>query len=286
MTETDSFKNKTLEFAHKHEQIRAILLTGSRANPKATPDPYQDFDLLFVVDDIESFIKDKNWLSFIGKPLLQQLPDTMLLGNEDATKRDAFTYLTIFEDGTRVDLTLYPIEKIKSLILESLSVVWLDKDNLFDKLPPSSDSDYHIQKPSERELLEVCNEFWWTATYVAKGLAREEIIYAKDMMENVIRPMFLQMIAWKIGYENDFEVSIGKSGRFLKQYLSTELYENLLKTYSDSELEANWNALFLMMKIFKEIQIEVAEKLHFNTNLKEADNSIGYIMNMREDLRS
>lgn len=279
-----TFLNKILDFAKNDNRIRAVILNGSRANPKIATDIYQDYDLLFMVENIESFIEDKNWFSFIGKPILQQLPDTMILGNEQSIKKDSFTYLTIFEDGNRVDLTLFPIEKINSLKLESLSIIWLDKDDLFNDISPISDIDYQIQKPDESEFLEVCNEFWWTATYVAKGLARKEIIYAKDMMENVVRPMFLKMIEWKIGYENDFSVSIGKSGRYIQQFLDSSTYENILKTYSDYTLKDNWKSLFLMMEIFREIQLEVSKRMGFDINLKEADNSFGYIKRMYENI--
>jgi len=52
---------------------------------------------------------------------------------------------------------------------DSLTIVWLDKDELFKDVPPPTDNDYHIAKPGQQAFFEVCNEFWWTITYVAKG---------------------------------------------------------------------------------------------------------------------
>lgn len=167
---------------------------------------------------------------------------------------------------------------------DSLTIVWLDKDGLFKDVPAPTDKDYHITKPGQQAFSEVCNEFWWTITYVAKGLKRKEVIYAKDMLETVVRPMFLQMIAWKIGYDFDFKISMGKSGKSADKYLDRSFYSEILKTYTDADIENNWNSLFLMANIFKEEQIKLAEKLfeHRNySNVNEAAHALEYIQRLR-----
>ena len=57
------------------------------------------------------------------------------------------------------------------------------------------------------------------------------------------------MIEWKAGCENDFKISIGKSGKFTHKFLDESFYNDILKTYTDSSIENNWNALFLIMKM-------------------------------------
>lgn len=186
----ESIREKVLRLANSDERIRAILLNGSRANPNIKPDRFQDYDLVFIVKEFDSFIKERKWLDSLGKIILQQLPDEMELGYEP---KDSFTFLMIFEDQTRIDLTLFPFEKVKTgYIVDSLTRVWLDKDALFKDTPAPTDKDYHIKKPTQRQFSEVCNEFWWNSTNVAKGLKREELIYAKDILESVVRPVFWQ----------------------------------------------------------------------------------------------
>ncbi|MGN6531743.1 MAG: aminoglycoside 6-adenylyltransferase [Ginsengibacter sp.] len=274
-------KKTILDFAKEDDRVRAVILNGSRANPNLPADKYQDFDILFVVREFDTFLLNENWISFMGKPIIRQLPNEMLLGSDAGEKQASYAYLMIFEDGTRIDLTLFPYEKFRSdFAFDSLTFVWLDKDNLFKDIPNSSDSDYYIRKPDEREFIETCNEFWWTATYVAKGLVRQEIVYAKSMLENVVRPMLMKQIEWKIGYENDFSVSVGRSGKFVKQYLDAILYERVLTTYADANIENNWAALKSMMVIFKNLQMQTAENLKFKVNLNEARNSYEYISKM------
>lgn len=267
-----------LEFAQQNSKIRVVLLNGSRANPLIAEDDYQDYDILFIVEDIDGFKNDDSWHSFLGTPILQQLPDIMTLGNEDNQNRLSFAYLMIFEDGSRIDLTLFPVGKFHSHFkIDSLTQVLLDKDNLFPNSFPSNDSDYHIQKPTEIEFLEVSNEFWWVSTYVVKGLLRKEITYAKEMMETVCRPMFMKMIEWNIGIEHDFSISFGKSGKNIQKLLPTEDYINVLKTYSDANPKANWEALLSMATYFSELQIELASKMNFKLNILETHQGLHYL---------
>lgn len=284
MRNQNDIQDKILNFAKSDERIRAVLLNGSRANSKVTPDKYQDFDVVFIVKDFDSFLTKRNWINTFGKPILKQLPDEMELGKDLNDENYSFSFLILFEDQNRIDLTLFPYEKIKTdYKFDSLTIVLLDKDNIFENIPQSSNKDYHIEKPNQQEFSEVCNEFWWCVTNVAEGLKRQEIIYAKDMLENVVRPMFWQIIEWNIGSENNFNVSVGKSGKFAKTFLTKSLYENILKTYSNSNIENNWNSLELMARIFTKQQQKLAKELDFKTHTEEAKNSMEYIKKVRTE---
>lgn len=65
--------------------------------------------------------------------------------------------------------------------------------------------------------------------------------------------------------------------------MSKQLYENVLKTYTNSNIDNNWNALFLMVEIFKEEQKILAKKLNFKINTNEAENSIKYIQQIKKN---
>lgn len=274
-------KNKILDLAKTDDRIRGVILNGSRANSKIIPDEFQDFDVVFIVNDFDDLVENKKWFVKLGKIYLQQLPDEMEIGKGENNTKISYTFLTIFDDGSRIDLTLFPKEKFfDNFVFDSLSIIWLDKDNLFENISESSDIDYHVIKPTQREFSEVCNEFWWCVTNIAKGLKRNEIIYAKAMLENVVRPMFLKMIEWRIGFENNFSVSIGKSGKFLEQYLDKPFYNLILQTYSDSVIDNNWKSLFLLMDIFQDEQGKCAKNLELKYNSMEAENAKNYVKKM------
>lgn len=279
MRSDKEIQEQILNIAKTDDRIRTVLLNGSRVNPNIQQDKFQDFDIVFIVRDFDSFINNKRWADVFGERLIWQLPDEMTFGDDDDCKEEtAFHYLMLFKDGNRIDLTLFPIEKFNSdFTPDSLTVIWLDKDNLFPNLPLPFDTDYHIQKPSEKVFLDTCNEFWWVSTYVAKGLLRNEITYAKEMLETVVRPMFMKIIEWYIGTNTQFSVSFGKGGRNMKQYLSNKEYSKILATYSDHQLENNWKSLFTKTELFGEFAISIANRLNFQYNQDEQQNAMTYL---------
>jgi aminoglycoside 6-adenylyltransferase len=267
-----------IDLAMRDDRIRAILLQGSRANSKIVPDAYQDYDIFLVVNQMEEFISDHQWTSIFGERIIWQLPDEMKTVDDQKAEKDSFHYLMLFKDQTRIDLTLYPKEKINNdFKSDSLSVLWMDKDGLFDHISKADDSDYLIKRPSENEFAECCNEFRWVATNISKGLKRKEITYVKAMMEGPVRHMFMRMIEWYIGTETGFSVSFGQSGKMMKRYLDKNAYKKILATYPDYKAKNIWDSLFIMMEIFDKYAMHVAEKLKFKYDHEEHENVLEFL---------
>ena len=272
MRSEQEIKKIIIDKAIVDERVRAVLLNGSRANSKIQPDKYQDFDIVYIVDELASFTSDHSWTNIFGEKIVWQLPVEMGPLQEGNTNY-SFTYLILFTDGNRIDLTLFAKNKIEtSFHTDSLTVVWLDKDNIFSNINESSDVDYLVKKPTAKEFADGCNEFWWVSTYVSKGLLRNEITYSKEVLETVVRPMFMKIIEWFIGTETNFSVAFGKGGKYMKNYLPAALYEKILSTYSNHEPENNWKALFTMTELFGQLASLVAEKLDFKYNVDEEKN--------------
>ena len=275
MRSQDEVMELILRVASADDRIRAVFLGGSRANSNAPQDILQDFDVTYVVSQIDSFLRDHSWIDVFGERLIVQMPEEMTIGEKD---KYSFHYLMLFKDGVRIDLTLLPLSAFETGYKhDSLTILLLDKDAFFEKLPPATNADYNIKRPTEKEFKDCCNEFWWVSTYVAKGLWRHELIYAKTMLDNVVRSMFLKMIEWYIGTQTDFKVSFGKSGRNVKQHVSPELYAKILSTYQDSDINNTWRSLFTMTSIFSELANEVAADQQFKYNVAEQENVTAYL---------
>ena len=102
------------------------------------------------------------------------------------------------------------------------------------------------------------------------------------MIDLNIRPMLRQLLEWKIGIENNFSVSVGKSAKYMDKYVSKEIYQRYLGTYSLPEVKCIWDAVFDMCELFEEIAMEVSGKLNLTYDLVEAENSKRYIKHVRE----
>ncbi|TLS37050.1 aminoglycoside 6-adenylyltransferase [Pseudalkalibacillus caeni] len=248
--------------AQNDERIRAVVMNGSRANPNVKKDLFQDYDIVYIVKDIETFTSDHSWVDRFGERIMMQMPEDKVLPPAEEDGR--FVYLMQFLDGNRIDLTLVPVEKMGELLQpDSLSVLLLDKDGLIGELPPSSDKDYLIKKTTEKQFQDVCNEFWWICMNISKGLWREELSYAMVMYEQVNRNVLIRMLEWKIGIETNFEKSAGKFGKYFKDFLEEEEWDTFVATYPDATYEGIWQSLFTMCDLFRKTAIYVADELNF-----------------------
>jgi aminoglycoside 6-adenylyltransferase len=132
-TDEKAVIKKINEWAESNPDIRAVLLTSSRANPDATLDEFSDYDVIFVAEDIKSYMENESWLEEYGKILvIYRDPIEVIFGFEK------FTRVTQYESGLKIDFTLWPVgllkhvagmEKLPDYIDDGYKVL-LDKDGL------------------------------------------------------------------------------------------------------------------------------------------------------------
>jgi aminoglycoside 6-adenylyltransferase len=253
--------------ARKDDRIRAVIMNGSRANPNAPCDLFQDYDIIYLVTDVPSFKHDPGWIECFGELMILQLPDDMT--DPPPPEQNGYAYLMQFSDGNRIDLTLYPVDKLDQLEEDSLSILLLDKDGIIPPFSPSNDSGYLPKPPTSKQFADCCNEFWWVSPYVAKGLWRQEIVYAKAMLDQYVREQLMKMLVWYIGMKTEFQKNPGKEGKYFKQYLEPELWDLLLNTYVGAGYEQTWEALEIMCTLFRRTATAVAD--HFGFEYPQGD---------------
>lgn len=261
--------------AEKDKRVRGVYMNGSRTNPNAPKDIFQDYDIVYVVTETASFIGDEKWLDIFGERLYMQLPEKMdkMMGYASDFEH-CYGYLIQLADGNRIDLHLQTLEySINDMKSDRLCIVLLDKDEAFPVLPQSTDEDHWIKRPSEDEYLCCCNEYWWLLNNMGKGLWRGEIPYVMDMLNHYVRPQLIRMLSWYVGIHTYFSCSIGKSGKYLHKYLSQDKMEKLFHTYPAGNLDAVWQSLFEMCDFFADVAKEVGQGLQYAYNEREAHNS-------------
>lgn len=98
-----------LDYAKNDDRVRAVGMNGSRTNPNAPKDRFKDYDIVFLVTDMNSFIGDNDWVDCFGSRIIMQTPEDMKLLPPELDGN--YSYLMLFSDGNRIDLTLCPVEK-------------------------------------------------------------------------------------------------------------------------------------------------------------------------------
>ena len=159
----------------KKLQVDAVALSGSRTNQKIQTDEFQDYDVVYIVDDLDYLTSDFSWLDQFGERIIEQ---EVTLGHHRL-------FLMLFEDGNRIDLTLCHKAHIQEWVdSEADFTVLVDDKGLFESYS-SSPERFWIHPASETDFKKACNEFWWVSAYVVKGICRNQVIYATDHLKTI-----------------------------------------------------------------------------------------------------
>ena len=246
-------------------QVDAVALSGSRTNQKVQTDEFQDYDLVYIVDDIDNLTSDLSWLDLFGKRIIEQ---EVGFGHRRL-------FLMLFEDGNRIDLTLCPKDHIQEWVdSEAGFTVLEDPEHLFEPYSPNIER-YWTNPASQTDFEKACNEFWWVSAYVVKGICRNQLIYATDHLYGICQQELLKILTWQVASARG-RVEIGKNYKYLFQYLPTEKEKEFSALLDFSSVEKLTQSMFATMQLFhREAQI-LAQKMGFDYDKEVAEEMIQY----------
>ncbi len=246
-------------------QVEAVALSGSRTNPRSPKDDFQDYDVLYIVENLEDLISDSSWLDQFGKRIIEQ----------GVTPGHRRLYLMLFEDGNRIDLTLCPKEHMKEWVdSEAGFKVLKDDKGLFEAYQPNLNR-YWTCPPTEEEFAASCNEFWWVSAYVVKAIRRNQLIYATDHLYGICQQELLKVLAWQVTSDRG-AIDIGKNYKYLFHYLPAEKEKEFSALLNLSSLEKVSQSLFATMNVFDREAQSLAQKMGFAYDLKVAEKMLAY----------
>jgi aminoglycoside 6-adenylyltransferase len=255
-----------LAWAEAEPAVRAMILTSTRARPDSVADLLSDYDVIVVVDDVPAFVVREVWLQARPGALARWGDESERLG-----ERTVFRGV-VYSDGVKIDWSLWPATLLELVaaapeLPDQLDVgyrVLLDKDGRTAGWPPATYRAHIPHPPTADEYHAIVEEFWWSATYVAKSLWRGEVVHAKfaldtDAKLGALRPM----LEWLIELGRDWDWKPGAYGRGLERALPVDLRAQLEATYVGAGIDANWEALFRTAALFRRVAREVADALGF-----------------------
>lgn len=265
--EDDKIIQRLIHWGEQRSSVRAMLLTSTRANPDAQKDIFSDYDVIVVVKNIQPYLEQDAWLEDFGRVLVvYRDPVRQEYGH------DRFARITQYEDGTKIDFTVWPVEILLAAVqdeqlVDNLDVgyaVLLDKDGLTNGLKAPTYTAHIPAPPSEEAYQTLIEVFFHEATYVAKNLWRDELLPVKYSLDQVMKQKKLRpMLEWRIEIDHDWSLKPGAYGKGLKKHLPPEIWSELEKTYVGPSTEENWQALFATIDLFRKVAIQVGEHLGF-----------------------
>ena len=246
-------------------QVAAVAMSGSRTDTKASKDEFQDYDVVYVVDDFDNLTSDLSWFDYFGKRIIEQ----------EVVLDHRRLYLMLFEDGNRIDLTLCPKQQIQEWVdSEAEFIVLEDKKGLFEYYSPSPQR-FWMSSASETDFKNSCNEFWWVSAYVVKGIHRNHLIYATDHLYGICQQELLKILVWQVASDRG-KVDIGKNYRYLFQYLPAEKEKEFSNLLDFSSIEKLSQSLLATMQLFHQEAQRLAQKLDFDYDKEVAEKMIEY----------
>ena len=249
----------------KDLQVEAVALSGSRTNPKAPKDEFQDYDVVYLVEDLESLLADLTWLDQFGQRMIEQ---HVSLGHRRL-------FLLLFEDGNRIDLTLCPKEHIQEWVASEADFTVLeDPQKLFAAYQPNPQR-YWSEPATAADFEKSCNEFWWVSAYVVKGIRRHHLVYAADHLYEICQKEMLKVLAWQVAAEKG-TVDIGKNYKYLFQHLPAEKEEAFTALLDFSDQEKLTQSLLATMNLFHQEAQTLSRKTTLPYDKETAEKMLSY----------
>ncbi len=156
MRSTEEMLRLITDTAERDPNVRTAVLSGSRADSSRPSDVYQDYDVAFLVRDLAPYFNNPCYIEKIfGKVLIMQMPDLNDNPGLMLETTEKFTYLSIFEDGARLDLTF--TTAMPDWGFEPMKVLFDREGHLEDNLDNEC---YMVKRPTQAEFSACCNEFW------------------------------------------------------------------------------------------------------------------------------
>ncbi len=265
--DADRVLKHAVAWGQARADVRAMLLTSTRTMPGSPVDRFSDYDIILAVTDVAPYFADREWLEDFGR---------VLVVYRDPIKQvhglDSFACITQYEDGTKIDFTLWTAGILARIaadptLPDALDVgyaVLLDGEGLARGLAPPTHRAHIPAPPTQAEYFTLVEELFHEATYVAKHLWRDDLLPAKYSLDYAMKHVDLRrMLEWKIEVDAGWALKPGAYGKGLKRRLDAATWAELERTYTGASLQDNWEALFRTIDLFRKVAIEVGERLGY-----------------------
>lgn len=246
-------------------QVYAVAMSGSRTNPKAPKDEFQDYDVVYIVEDLAGLVADLSWLDQFGTRIIEQ---HNVLGNRRL-------YLMLFEDGNRIDLTLCPKEHIKEWVDSEADFTVLDDPQGVFSPYAQTPKRYWTAPASATDFDKSCNEFWWVSAYVVKGIHRNHLVYATDHLYGICQQELLKLLAWQVAADQG-TVDVGKNYKYLFQHLPAEKEKEFTALLDFSDQKSLTKSLLATIDFFHKEAQAFSLKTGFHYDKATAEKMIEY----------
>jgi aminoglycoside 6-adenylyltransferase len=256
-------EERLIGWAKTEDNLRVVLVFGSRARRDHAADEWSDLDVLLLARHPDMYWAASDWVSHIGTPWITFL--------EPAPDGSGYELRVLFEGGLDVDFCPDDIDRFRQALQEGLSPVdvdllsrgvrvLVDKENLSKHLASVIRVPSSTALPSEPEFHNAVNDFWFHTVWTTKRLRRGELWRAKYCCDVHLKQLLLRMLEWQARASRGPEVDTWVGGRFLREWADPRAVGALPTVFAHYSPEDIQRALLATMDLFRWLATEMAEQ--------------------------
>lgn len=252
---------RILRWAQSGGRARALIVTGSMAQPGSRIDPLSDLDLELVVPDVAALMASGPWWAELGEVWAKQVVDAFA-----ATSTQAYPMVgVIYAGGAIVDWTVIDEARFTEMITTQqldrvyapgYRVLW-DPDRVTAGLPAAAPGQPAQPPLTQQELRAVADAFWFEALRVPKYLIRGELWEAKSR-EWTMKQHLLLLIEWHAAVLTGRPLDEYRKGRHLSRWADPRVWQDAHEVFGRFDAADSWRALIASVALFNRLAAEIA----------------------------
>lgn len=267
-TQTDLFLASVADWARGQDDVRAVVLVGSHARQDASGDRWSDLDLVVFTDEPDRLVRDDEWVTAFGSPVLTFLEPAAVGGISERR--------VLYDDGQDVDFVPVDAAWLHEIPADAdvASVFARGYRVLYDELgaaevlatlelPPE-------EAPTSAELRELSSDFWYHALWTARKLRRGEVYTAIGCLDGYLKAKLAMLLGWH-ARAVDPATDTWHRGRFLERWADPGALAALENAYARYDLRDVARALWETIDLWQGVEEETARRLGLETGLDHAD---------------
>ncbi|MGD0167782.1 MAG: aminoglycoside 6-adenylyltransferase [Gaiellaceae bacterium] len=258
------------------DDVRGIILFGSRARASRPADRWSDVDLLVSCRDPGALLGSTEWLEALGEVRISFL-ETNPVDREQERR-------VLFASGLDVDFNFVQARRLRLLrfalgparmlvppaqrrdaragaqalatIMRPGSRILLDKDGVLERVTELS-LRQPLPPPRERPLDEIASDFWYHAVWTAKKLRRGELWMAKGCCDAYLKDRIAEVLS--LGRERPDGLS---TPRFIDQALDDATAKLLRESHGRYDRADLARALTVTLDLFSQVARQTCARLN------------------------
>jgi aminoglycoside 6-adenylyltransferase len=247
-----AFLDEVAAWASARDDVRGVVLVGSQARMDTPADGLSDVDLALFVDDPERYLRDGTWMRSFGEPLLTFVEPTAVGGFEERR--------VLFRDGLEVDFSILPAGAAEAIPPDAEAVLVRGFSILYDELDlgalePAAAAPTAL--PSQAELDQLSNDFWYHLLWAAKKLRRGELLLAKQGCDCFLTARLVELVRW-LALDRD----TWHGYRFFERWADKAVLDALRPTFARYEVKDIGRALRAKGDLFGQLERDVAQRFN------------------------